>query len=58
VQASTTELGRLFQVLTTRAEKKNTFLNHNETTMWENAQLDGRAAQYRWRPLFNAEKFG
>jgi len=22
--------------------------------MWANAQRDGRPAQYRWRPLFNA----
>ena len=26
--------------------------------MWANAQPDGRPAQYRWRPLFNAAKFG
>ena len=26
--------------------------------MWANAQRDGRPAEYRWRPLFNAEKFG
>ena len=26
--------------------------------MWANAQRDGRSAEYRWRPLFNAEKFG
>jgi len=26
--------------------------------MWGYAQLDGRPAKYRWRPLFNAEKFG
>jgi len=26
--------------------------------MWANAQLDGRPAEYRWRPLFNAAKFG
>jgi len=23
--------------------------------MWANAQRDGRPAEYRWRPLFNAE---
>jgi len=28
------------------------------TRMWANAQHDGRPAEYRWRPLFNAEKFG
>ena len=26
--------------------------------MWANAQHDGRHAEYRWRPLFNAVKFG
>jgi len=29
-----------------------------ELEMWANAQRDGRPAQYRWRPLFNAAKFG
>jgi len=28
------------------------------TTMWANAQGDGRPAEYRWHPLFNAAKFG
>ena len=32
---------------------------HNAATrMWANAQRDGRLAEYRWRPLFNAAKFG
>jgi len=26
--------------------------------MWTNAQRDGRPAEYRWHPLFNAAKFG
>jgi len=26
--------------------------------MWANAQRDGRPAEHRWRPLFNATKFG
>jgi len=26
--------------------------------MWANAQHDSRPAEYRWRPLFNAAKFG
>jgi len=26
--------------------------------MWANAQPDGRPAERRWRPLFNAAKFG
>jgi len=28
------------------------------TRMWANAQRDGRPAEYRWRPQFNATKFG
>jgi len=28
------------------------------TRLWANAQRDGRPAEYRWRPLFNAAKFG
>jgi len=28
------------------------------TRMWANAQRDGHPAEYRWRPLFNAAKFG
>ena len=30
----------------------------NWTRMWANAQRDGHPAEYRWRPLFNAPKFG
>jgi len=26
--------------------------------MWANAQGDGRPTEYKWRPLFNAAKFG
>ena len=26
--------------------------------MWTNAQRDGHPAEHRWRPLFNATKFG
>jgi len=29
-----------------------------QTETWANAQRDGRPAEYRWRPLFNAAKFG
>jgi len=28
------------------------------TRMWANAQPDGHPAEHRWRPLFNAAKFG
>jgi len=30
----------------------------NRTRMWANAKRDGRPAEHRWRPLFNAAKFG
>ena len=36
--------------LTTKKKKKT-------TRMWANTQRDGRPAEYRWRPLFNAAKF-
>jgi len=26
--------------------------------MWANAQRDGRPAEHRWHPLFNAANFG
>jgi len=26
--------------------------------MWANAQRDGSPSEHRWRPLFNAAKFG
>jgi len=29
-----------------------------ELEMWANAQRDGRPAKHRWRPLFNAAKYG
>ena len=32
--------------------------NQTPLEMWANAQPDGRPAEYRWRPLFNAAKFG
>ena len=31
---------------------------HSSTRMWANAQRDGRHAEHRWRPLFNAANFG
>ena len=32
--------------------------SQERTRMWANAQRDGRPAEHRWRPLFNAAKFG
>jgi len=35
------------------------FVQHKvHLEMWANAQRDGRPAENRWRPLFNAAKFG
>jgi len=40
-------------------EKETAFSKkYSELEMWVNAQRDGRPAEYRWRPLFNAAKFG
>jgi len=36
----------------------NSVKNNAKLDMWANAQRDGRPAEYRWRPLFNAAKFG
>jgi len=33
-------------------------VQHHWLEMWANAQRGGRPAEYRWRPLFNAAKFG
>jgi len=36
------------------------YLQHTaiQTRMWADAQRDGHPVEYRWRPLFNATKFG
>ena len=39
-------------------KKKKKKKKQDETRMWANAQPDGRPAKHRWRPLFNAAKFG
>jgi len=39
-------------------ENRGVRVNMNKTRMWANAQPDGRPAEHRWRPLFNAAKFG
>ena len=41
-----------------RPGKKERQKKQDTTRIWANAQHDGRPAQYRWRPLFNAAKFG
>jgi len=37
---------------------QNNKYNIYETRMWVNAQRDGRPAEHRWHPLFNAANFG
>ena len=41
-----------------RPINSNKLPNNLITRMWANAQRNGRPAEYRWRPLFNAAKFG
>ena len=41
-----------------RRGKKEEEERKKELEMWANAQRDGRPAKHRWRPLFNATKFG
>ena len=36
----------------------NIYIKHTKTRTWANAQRDGRPAEHRWRPVFNAAKFG
>ena len=49
----------LLSLLNLTVCKISQLTNLNLTTrMWANAQRDGRPAEYRWRPLFNAAKFG
>ena len=40
------------------SKKKNETNKTHTTRMWADAQRDGRPDDYRWRPLFNATKFG
>jgi len=38
--------------------KLKLFALNKQLEMSANAQRDGRPAEYSWRPLFNAAKFG
>ena len=52
---------RTYPVLCRKTHSGKELTKQNEYTkleMWANAQRDGRPAEYRWRPLFNATKFG
>jgi len=39
-------------------EYTEVFQTSIQLEMWASAQRDGRPAEHRWRPLFNAAKFG
>jgi len=47
----TSEMLLLANLLTSTEKTKS------KLEMWANAQRDGRPAEHRWRPLFNAAKF-
>jgi len=49
IQSATAEIKR---------KKKKKKMKQEKTRMWANAQRDGRPAEYMWRALFNAAKFG
>jgi len=49
---------RLTFSLSHQATVTKVWLNEYQLEMWANAQRDGRPAKHRWRPLFNAAKFG
>ena len=53
IQSPTAEIRRGVKKIETKEDGKIEI-----TRMWANAQRDGRPAEYRWRPLFNAAKFG
>ena len=46
-----------FSVIVKKLHAESTPTAIEQTRMWANAQRDGRPAEHRWRPLFNAEKF-
>ena len=59
-KAQSKNIGLMFASATQvaiRKEKKKKRQDEN-TRMWANAQRDVRPAEHRWRPLFNAAKFG
>jgi len=56
--AQTTTTTTLADTTTTYGETATHPQTLTKTRMWVNAQRDGCPAKYRWRPLFNAAKFG
>jgi len=50
--------GSMVNIQSPTAEIRRGIKKIEELEMWANAQRDGRPAEQRWRPLFNAVKFG
>ena len=50
--------GSMADVQSPTAEIRRGKKEERRARMWVNAQRDGRPAEHRWRPLFNAAKFG
>jgi len=48
----------LYITFTYTVRMKAKIKNKIKTRIWVNAQRDGRPAEHRWRPLFNAAMFG
>jgi len=50
--------GSIVDIQSATAEIRPGRKKRRRTTMWANAQRDGRPAEHSWRPLFNVAKFG
>ena len=46
------------QFILSHVTVRENYRKRTKTRMWANAQRDGRPAEHRWCPLFNAAKFG
>jgi len=58
LQTRLSETKHIFRVSLTQIHSAVPKVFHTQTRMWANAQPDGCPAEHRWRPLFNAAKFG
>jgi len=50
--------GSMVDIQSAMAENRRGKKERIRTRIWANAQPDGHPAEYSWRPLFNAAKFG
>jgi len=41
-----------------KVSNRECMIEYFRTRMWANAKRDGRPVEHRWRPLFNAAKYG